>query len=99
HLTPLHSFPTRRSSDLVSVFLVLHFLWSVPLRILFRPRFLQAVGGFVPSADWMRICMVRGAKRERHCVSFNVGRVQVDMIGFRLDRKSTRLNSSHSQSS
>src|SRR5438309_6159535 len=71
----LHSFPTRRSSDLEQ---------AMPLQVLQQPRH-RLVG----------VAGVLGMVLDHVAVSVPVV-VVVSAAGINLDRKSTRLNSSHS---
>src|SRR5205807_8032526 len=81
-LLPLHSFPTRRSSDLSSRFQTQRDLrpWfgvnHIPA-FRFSPRFPDAAGCFIIGMDLHRKLLVRKQKLQQQ------------------DRKSTRLNSSH----
>src|SRR5205085_4327137 len=86
HLTHLHSFPTRRSSDLARA--NRQFLERVPRRT--HPR-LKVVA--VPVAQGARR-VDDGPRQARNGI--DRGGVELTHLAV-LDRKSTRLNSSHSQ--
>src|SRR5205085_11958069 len=95
HLPTLHSFPTRRSSDLSPDTKVLrryrvHLVDRVPYRILDSYYLASLLGGllgqdegYVPLFRWLR--EHTGLRAAKAFEKMNV------------DRKSTRLNSSHSQ--
>src|SRR5690606_40568055 len=87
----LHPFPTRRSSDLVPIFGV---------------RGLNSGLADATNAAWKLAYVIRGWAREKLLDSYSPERRGATLDVFenaarstRLDRKSTRLNSSHVKSS
>src|SRR5207244_11397359 len=81
-----HSFPTRRSSDLLQRPQYMHFAMSMSKRVMTKP---PAALSFVASITMQSIGQARSQARQA---------VQIDCIvidATKEDRKSTRLNSSH----
>src|SRR5207249_10656985 len=95
HPPGLHSFPTRRSSDLQAVqmtffFFLPNFLLSgfaFPFRGM--PQWAQWIGEVLPLIHFIRI--VRGIMLKGN----GFADMQMDVAALAIDRKSTRLNSSH----
>src|SRR5699024_12542685 len=77
HLLPLHSFPTRRSSDLYQ------FFYALSAGMILLPYLLSA-------AYFAKIAFT-----EPESFAGKVGGAMVVWRVFGVDRKSTRLNSSH----
>src|SRR5207249_11423116 len=74
-----HSFPTRRSSDLILVF------WAIsPNHVFLSP--VNLVNLFQQAAVFMVLAMAEG---------FALILGEIDLSAMARDRKSTRLNSSH----
>src|SRR5205085_10381194 len=87
HHLDLHSFPTRRSSDLMKF---------RELKLRKNPD--CVVCGKNPSVtkliDYEEFCGLRGQEKPVSTNSFEISVEELKRVG---DRKSTRLNSSHSQ--
>src|SRR5206468_12912599 len=91
----LHSFPTRRSSDLFGAQLQFGFL-SIPFTIIWIVGITNAIN-LIDGLDGLAAGVSSIALISISGIAFIQGYLYVFVIGLIVDRKSTRLNSSHDQ--